>query len=174
MEYTFSRKGKLGKLNASIGLQQAYEYYKKNYNNKYNLTKREYSVIFREVAERLMFRIIFENFELKLPHDVGSILIKKTKIKIQFNEDGTLCHKGLRADWKSTKDLWAADEDAKNKKQIVYHFNEHTDRYNLKFAYDKRTSKMKNQSAYKFKPCRKWSRLLNEAVKRNPNLNFYE
>ena len=103
-----------------------------------------------------------------------SIRIKKIPIKIRFNPDGSLCTKGLRADWKSTKDLWAIDPEAKENKQLVFHFNEHTDRYNLKFFYDKRTSHMKNQTAYQFKVMRKWSRLLNKAVKRNPNLNYYE
>lgn len=174
MDYTFSRKGKKGAFNADYGMADAYKYYKQHYDNKTDITQREFSLIFKEVMERMMFKIIFENFEMKLPADVGNLRIKKIPIKIRFNPDGSLCTKGLRVDWKSTKDLWAVDEESKEKKQLVFHFNEHTDRYNLKFFYDKRTSQMKNQTAYQFKVMRKWSRLLNEAVKRNPNLNFYE
>lgn len=174
MEYTFSRKGKKGKFTADYGMTDAYKFYNQHYNNDHEITQREYSLIFKEVMERMMFKIIFESFEMKLPSDVGNLRIKKTPIKIRFNEDGSLCTKGLRVDWKSTKDLWSIDAEAKEKKQLIFHFNEHTDRYNLKFYYDKRTSTMKNQTAYQFTVMRKWARLLNEAVKRNPNLNFFE
>lgn len=174
MEYTFSRKGKKGKFISDYGMHDAYKYFQNNYKCNYEITQREYSLIFKEVMERIMFKVIFESFDVKLPADVGNIRIKKTPIKIRFNPDGSLCTKGLRVDWKSTKDLWAIDTDAKDKKQLVFHFNEHTDRYNLKFYYDKRTSTMRNQSAYQFKVMRKWARLLNSAVKTNPNLNYYE
>lgn len=174
MEYSFSRLGKKGKIKVTKGMSDAYKYYKANYKNEHAITQTEYSVIFKEVMERMMFRIIFEAADIKLPAGVGNLRIKKRPVKIKFNPNGTLCRKGLRVDWQATKDLWATDQEAKDNKQVIFHFNEHTDRYNLSFYYDKRTSLMKNQSAYKFKPARKWGRLLNEAVKRNPKLNFYE
>jgi len=173
MDYTFTRKGKKGKYPADYGMTNAYQYYLEHYKNKYDVSQREYSLIFKEVMERIMFKIIFENFEFKMPF-TGNLRVKKTPIQIKFNPDGTLCRKGLRVDWKATKDLWKADEEAKLKKQVVYHFNDHNDRCNLKFYYDKRTCQMKNQSAYKLSMSRKWDRLLNEAVKRNPNLNYFE
>ena len=172
--YTFDRTGCKGRIQVDKAMPDAYKHFKENFDNKYNIGRAQYTQIFKEVCEIIIFHIIFESYEWKLPASVGCLRIRQFPIKVTFTEDGQISSKGLNVDWASTKELWRNDAEAAKNKQRVFHFNNHTDRTNLKFYYDKRTSMMKNKSAYQFKPSRKWARLLNEAVKQNPNLKFFE
>lgn len=172
--YTFDRTGCGGKIKTDKAISDAYNYFCKHYDNKHDITPRQYTQLFKEVCEIMMFHIIFKSYEWKLPASVGCLRIQQKPIKVRFTEDGRISSKGLNVDWASTKELWVNDPEAAKIKQRVFHFNNHTDRMNLRFYYDKRTTMMRNKSVYQFKPSRKWARLLNEAVKKNPNLKFFE
>lgn len=71
--------------------------------------------------------------------------------------------KGLRPDWKATKELWASDPLAKANKKLVYHLNKHTSGYYFKWYWDRRTSTVHNQFFFKFDPCRWNDRLIPKA-----------
>lgn len=122
-----------------------------------------------------MEAMIHDNVILKLPYRMGEVSIKKYKQKVAQNEDGTLNKRSWAVDWKETKQLWAEDEDAKERKILVYHLNRHTGGYKYMWHWYRGVSNIKNVRLYKFYPLRKWKRglasLLLDPVSK---IDFYE
>jgi len=122
-----------------------------------------------------MEKMIKENTTIKLPHRMGDISILKQKIKYNISEDGKLETKYLAVDWKATKELWANDLDAKERKVRVFHENKHTGGYVYKWKWYRGVSAIKNVRFYKFYPLRRWKRNLAFKLK-DPldTIDFYE
>ena len=68
--------------------------------------------------------------EITIPERLGKLSIFGKKVNIRI-ENGEI--KGLAPDWVKTKELWDSDEEAKNNKQLAYHFIAETNgiRYTL-------------------------------------------
>jgi hypothetical protein len=130
---------------------EGYKNYKKRFPNT-ELSRKEYAEILETFFSEAKDYIL-NGREFKIPHRLGSLRIIKVK--------GDL--KKLKVDWKSTKQLWEKDEECKEKKQLVYHLNEHTngDYYRLYF----KKGKVKNISAVSFTPTRGLSRELASKIK---------
>lgn len=99
------------------------------------------------IKEFLKFAMshLFRVGEFVLPERLGVIQINGRKANVR-TEDGKI--KGLCPDWKATKDLWARDEEAKNNKQLVFHFNEDTNGVRYKFKWFKKNSLVSNKTLY--------------------------
>jgi hypothetical protein len=105
---------------------------------------------------------LFNKGEIALPERLGNLHIVGKKIKVHL-EDGKI--KGLAPDWKETNKLWAQDEEAKNNKQLVYHFNEQTNGIRYRFFWSKNRALVPNKTLYSLKMTRTNKRNLAKLVK---------
>ena len=100
--------------------------------------------------------------EITIPERLGKLSIFGKKVNVRI-EDGEI--KGLAPDWVKTKQLWDSDEEAKNNKQLVYHFNEETNGIRYKFAWSKNRVLVSNKTLYNLRMTRTNKRALSNLVK---------
>ena len=140
-----------------------YTHYKNNKKDKdSSLDFKTYREILYKFNTFLMQKIL-EGQEVILPSRMGRLCILGTKQNIKVDEDGKI--KGLRIDWKSTKELWARDPKMKEEKRLVYFFNEHTEGINYSFKWFKSRVLITNKYYYTFVPSRHNKRLLAKLIK---------
>lgn len=99
--------------------------------------------------------------EVPVPERLGKLSILGRKIKVRV-ENGEI--KGLAPDWVNTKKLWEQDEEAKAKKQLVFHFNEETNGVRYKFLWGKSRVLVANKTLYNFRLTRHNKRTLSKMV----------
>ena len=102
--------------------------------------------------------------EITIPERLGKLSIFGKKVNVRI-EDGEI--KGLAPDWVKTKQLWESDEEAKNNKQLVYHFNEETNGIRYKFSWSKNRVLVSNKTLYNLRMTRSNKRELSRLVKNN-------
>ena len=100
--------------------------------------------------------------EINIPERLGKLSIYGKKVKVKV-EDGQI--KGLAPDWVKTKELWESDKEAKNKKQLVYHFNEETNGIRYKYVWSKNRVLVSNKTLYNLRMTRSNKRELSKLVK---------
>ena len=123
------------------------------YDNKYNLTKKEFKEICKVFNNILMRTIVDTGFEYKLPHRLGSISVRKKKSKggaIDF------------AHYKKTGD-------------IIKHTNKHSGGYHAAFYWSRRSPQaiFANKFIYKFFPVRFYKKYLADAIRERNTINKY-
>jgi nucleoid DNA-binding protein len=92
--------------------------------------------------------------KVKLPAGLGDFSINKRKRKKTININGVEMI-NLPIDWKKTKE----------KGKRIYNFNFHTEGYNFKWNWFKRSARFKHSDLFYFKPSRITSRLLGHYLK---------
>jgi hypothetical protein len=147
----------------------------------------EYKVFSNIVSEfngMIMRLIIDEAHEFVMPSRLGSLRVRKRKVKLELNADGKIDKSKLTPDWFKTRKLW--DEIYKDipieeinkipNKRIIYNLNEHTDGYRFIFYWDKVTSNILNQSAYRIQVTRDWNKYFAIRLKSDKKLKniYYE
>ncbi len=156
------------------GLNEAYKFYKTCVPENplpYNL----FRAVWEDLIGRVVVGIVEEGKDFTMPFRLGSVGIRKQKIKVKMNEDGSIDKRYLRPDWKETKELWKRDEEAKKRKQLVFHLNKHFNGYNCKWFWDKSTCAVKNQAAYSLTMTRENKRRLAQAIfDENLEVDYYE
>ena len=100
--------------------------------------------------------------EINIPERLGKLSIFGKKVNVRI-EDGEI--KGLAPDWVKTKQLWESDEEAKNNKQLVYHFNEETNGIRYKFSWSKNRVLVSNKTLYNLRMTRSNKRELSKLVR---------
>ena len=100
--------------------------------------------------------------EINIPERLGKLSIYGKKVKVKV-EDGQI--KGLAPDWVKTKELWESDKEARNKKQLVYHFNEETNGIRYKYVWSKNRVLVSNKTLYNLRMTRTNKRELSKLVK---------
>ena len=100
--------------------------------------------------------------EINIPERLGRLSIFGKKVNVRI-EDGEI--KGLAPDWVKTKQLWDSDEEAKNNKQLVYHFNEETNGIRYKFSWSKNRVLVSNKTLYNLRMTRSNKRELSKLVR---------
>ena len=100
--------------------------------------------------------------EINIPERLGKLSIFGKKVNVRI-EDGEI--KGLAPDWVKTKQLWESDEEAKNNKQLVYHFNEETNGIRYKFFWSKNRVLVSNKTLYNLRMTRSNKRELSKLVR---------
>jgi hypothetical protein len=154
------------------GIRETFSFYKEEGGTV------EYSIfakVLKEFYQELANLIIFKAFDFKMPFRLGRLRIRKYKPKLKSNEDGSLDMTRYRPDWAATKKLWAANEEAKKQKKLVYHLNDHSNGYQHRFFWEKRTSNIPNHSAYCFLPSRKNKRTLAAELKNEDSkVDYFE
>lgn len=144
-----------------------------NRNSKYFLEYKEFNDLLTDLNIGLRNLIIEQSFEFNIPYRMGILSIRKNKPEPYIDNEGNLVNT-LPVDWKATKELWANDEQAKEKKTLVRHLNKHSQGYVMRWKYDLSTANYKNKSVYRFVPCRDAKRMITPTVKdQNNKIDYY-
>ena len=141
-------------------VRDSYKLYKKSTTNPVDI--KNYIIYANEYNKFLMNKVL-EGNEVTLPSRLGTLSIIGKKQKISFDENGKI--KGLAPDWVKTKQLWDSNEIAKEKKQIVYHTNSHTDNTRYKFFWSKQRILIQNKILYALKMTRDNKRKVHFLIK---------
>jgi hypothetical protein len=155
------------------GIREAYKFYKANTENPlpYPIFRRIWITFIDKVTKG----IVEEGKDFNMPFRLGSTGIRKQKIRVKMNPDGSIDKRYLRPDWNATKELWARDEEAKKDKRLVFHLNKHFGGYNAKWFWDKSTCIVKNQAAYSLTMSRENKRKLSLAIfDEDLEVDYYE
>ena len=130
-------------------LEDIYE----KYDNKYNLSKKEFREINRTFNNVLMKSIIETGYAYKLPHRLGTISVRKRKSKAGMIDFGHLQKTG----------------------EVIRHTNKHSGGYHAAFYWDRKAPQAIFANKYLFKlfPVRYYKRYLSEAIKDRNTINKY-
>ena len=146
----------------NYGIKDIYKYYK-SYSDL-PVSYKVFTSVWKEFIDKVTSDIVEGGKDFTMPFRLGSVGIRKQKIKVKMNDDGTIDKRYLRPDWKATKELWQKDENAKKRKQLVFHLNKHFNGYNAKWFWDKSTCSVTNQTAYSLTMTRDNKRKLAKAI----------
>lgn len=95
----------------------------------------EYCRIISDFNKHLM-NLVLEGNEVKLPERLGSIEVKGRIVVTKFDEElGRISNQ--QPDYGETNKLWARCPECKERKQMVYHENEHSNGARYKFFWSK-------------------------------------
>ncbi len=173
------------KIEKDYGIKDIYSYYLDNYNNTVDYDTFR-SFLFgsnnarkktdRGVINELKYQMFNKAYACILGKRLGILQIKKRKLNIKLNPDGSLNFKksGMSVDWKATKRYWEHNPEAKEKKVRIWYKNDHTHGYKMRIFWDKRTSNIKNRRFYKFQPVRDTNRELAKVIFSNHRIDYYE
>ncbi len=139
-------------------IRTSYRQYKKECEEVVDI--KTYIDIATRYIKFLMEKVV-EGYEVTLPSRLGSLKIVGTKQEIRF-EEGKV--KGLSPNWKRTKELWESNPEAKEKKQLVYNTNEHSDGIRYKYIWSKRRVLVTNKTLYSLRMTRENKRRIYKAV----------
>ena len=144
----------------SLGIMDAYKLYRREAKNPKN------QKVFKIVTEefnKFIFRKLIEGEEVSLPERLGRFLIagRKTRPRIDPN---TGYVKGLAPNWAETKKLWKNNPKAKEEKELVYYFNEHTNGIRYRLHWIKQKVFIKNKDFYMFRLTRDNKQEIHEAI----------
>lgn len=162
----------MAKYSTDYGIKDTYIHFK---NEGGTVEYKLFTTILKEFYSELSKLMIFKAFDFKMPYRLGRLRIRKYKPKVRMRDDGSLNKSRLRPDWNQTRQLWERSKEAKEKKQLVYHTNKHTNGYQHRFFWEKRTSNIPNHSAYSFLPCRNNKRTLAKVLTdEDSEVDFFE
>ena len=139
--------------------RDSYVVYKNMSVNPINIS--QYVQIINHFMKFLISKLLTTG-EITIPERLGKLSIFGKKVNIRV-EDGEI--KGLAPDWVKTKQLWESDEEAKNNKQLVYHFNEETNGIRYKFFWSKNRVLVSNKTLYNLRMTRSNKRELSRLVR---------
>lgn len=127
-----------------------------------------YSLILKTMF-KLMWEDILEGHEIVLPLRLGTIQITGIKTKPKFNDKGELM---LPVDWGSTNKMWKEHPELKEKKQLVYFTNDHTNGVRYKVKWSKQGVIFKNKIIYEFVAARANLRQLAQVIKNGKQYHY--
>lgn len=157
----------------SYGIMDIYKYYKKTVEKP--VDEQTFVAAWKSFATMVTDRLVYEGKDFLMPFHLGTLGIRKQKIIVVMNKDGTIDKRYLRPDWKATNELWSRDSEAKSRKQLVFHLNKHFNGYNCKWFWDKATCSIPNQSAYSLVMTRENKRKLKRAIfDESIEVDYYE
>jgi len=165
---------------ADYKFDDIYRHYKTQ-SGKNCLDKKTVRALYKEIFDELIKAIVLDNFQFKMPSNLGYLRVRKKKVEPKLLEDGTIDTRVMSMDWKKTKKLWeklypelTAEEisNIPNKPKVI-ELNEHTDGYRFMWFWEKLTSNIPNQSAYYLEMTKQNKKILSQSSKQN-ELNFFE
>ena len=140
--------------------------------SKYNIPITVYNTILKDF-HLMMCESILKGKDFTLFERLGIIGIRKNKISIKVNEKGEVLTNAA-IDFKSTLELWDQNKEAKEKKTLVRHINNHTQKYVHRWYWNKGDANFRNKTAYSFIPSRANKRLLAKILKdEDSDVDFY-
>lgn len=110
------------------------------------VSRKDYCKIVNEFNKHIM-DLVFEGDTVKLPEKMGTLSIKGRKIEPEVDQEtGEIINQAV--DYGETKKLWARCPECKERKQVVYHLNEHSDNIRYKFFWSKERMIVENKLFY--------------------------
>jgi len=175
----YIKRGK-NRIKPDYGIRDFFKYYKDNAKEPI-IDYKKFVAIWKDCAEVIVRLIVYRNLDFSIPARMGNLQIRKIKSKVFLNPDGSLNKNKMAVDYKASWEKWrkeypdlTIEEIAKLKnKKPVYHLNEHTDGYRVKWVWDKFTCTVKNQSIYSLKMTRQNKQEVSKAIK-NYKTDYYE
>lgn len=143
-----------------MNLRESYKHYQKHTEDYVSI--KVYLQITLGFIQFLM-RKICDGKDIKLPSELGILGVRGKKVKPRLDEQGNIV--GLAPDWVGTKVLWDQNSEAKNQRQLLYHFNEHSAGFRYKVVWFKKGFKFKNKSVYSIKLSRANKRAISDLIK---------
>jgi hypothetical protein len=169
------------RIQINSGLWGSYKDFRKRYKLIYpEIDRKKYVDLCHLINTTLSDKIIKESFEFRMPAKLGTISIRKNKIKIKV-KDGKLEKNKMIVDWKKTWDFWNTEYAGKTRKEIIdtkdkiaiYNLNEHTNGYVMGWKWDKSTCNVPNQTVYWFRPTKRNRLTLAQWIKSDEKQNDY-
>jgi hypothetical protein len=169
------------KVKITCGLWDSYKDFRKKYKLIYpDVTRKNYVDVCHLLNVMLSDKIIKESFEFKMPGKLGSLSIKKSKMRISV-KDGKLEKHKLIKDWKKTWEYWHQEYPDLTRKEInmiknkvaIYNMNEHTNGYVMRWKWDKCTCNIPNHTVYQFRPTKRNRLELAAWIKSDERVNDY-
>lgn len=139
----------------SIAQIDFYNYYKESSikKGKEYVDYKTYSNIIKDANLLIRDAILYKAEKVQLPYRLGDLFVKKYENKYNLDKIAN-----WKVDWKKTKELG-----------YKVYFDS---KYGYKWKWDKTKACFKGRKLYTFKPCRKASRLVSDAIN-NKHLDFY-
>lgn len=149
------------KIRGSLGVYDAYKYYRKNKpkGHEYVLTESQYFSIIRQVNILLADKLI-NGDEVTLPYKMGRLELRKTASYIRLDAKGNLIT-NLPIDWDKTIKLWYEDEQAYKDRTLV----KVEEREIFKIYYNRGLANYNNKSYYEFDINRDIKKRLKQRIK---------
>ena len=150
------------KIRNSLGVYDAYKYYRKNKpkDTRFRLTESQYFAIIRNINELLKDEIL-KGHDITFPHRMGKLELRKFNSKVEF-KDGKL-RTNLPIDWDRTLKLWYEDKEAEKEKTLIrIETNELFTIY-----YNRASADFPNKAFYKFNVNRALKRMLKDRIRNN-------
>jgi hypothetical protein len=130
------------------------DYRKRTKDKPDRLDKTTFRKVLNLFNQKVIDKIIFDNFEFNMP-SLGILSLRKRKLARTYN--GKINSKVLSIDWPKTKEF----------KTPIYLMNEHSDGY--RYTFDFKKHNYKNKKYYKFHMSRHNKRYLAQILK-NPDI----
>jgi hypothetical protein len=155
-----------------------YKFYKEKFGEK-ALTKKQFSVIWNRFIDVRLQMVIFENVQFTMPHRMGEISIRLGAQANKITKKGKF---HFKTNWGETKKRWKemypnlSGEEIKKipNKPLVYVSNDTTDGRKVYWRWDKMTCNYKNNTVYRIRMNRRWSRMLSSYVQKTEKIQYYE
>jgi hypothetical protein len=174
---------KLGahRIKINSGLWQAYKDFRIKYRLIYpEIDRKKYVSLCHLINTTLSDRIIKESMDFRMPHRLGTLSIRKSKLKICV-KNGKLEKNKMIVDWGKTWEYWNKEYPGMTRKEInaidgkiaIYNMNEHTNGYIMGWNWDKSTCNIHNQTVYSFRPTKRNRLALAEWIKSDEKTNDY-
>ena len=149
-----SKRGE-GNYKKDFGSNDVYTHYKDKVISELQVDKQKFRKICDEFNKLLIDEILVNSEEMRLPYRLGTIRIKKSKMKYDDKNK-------LKIDWAASRKLG----------KRIYHLNDHTGGYKYRFYWTKGI--VKNITAYSFIPTRTNTRTLAGILKdKNRELDYF-
>lgn len=151
---------KNNKMNKSLGITDIYRYYRQE--NPDGVLRKEFTEIILGF-NKFMANKVIEGGCVQLPERLGSLECTGVKIKPSLDENGNI--QGLCPNWKKTTEFWNSNPEAKERKEIIFNFNEATQGIRYSVRWSKNKVFVKNKEYYSFRFAFANRRRLNKAIK---------
>lgn len=142
-----------------------YRFFKKKYPDS-EVSGIVYAKIIKEFNSFVRDSISKKGNPYHLPAGIGIVELRKKKVEITFNEDGTMKNT-LPVNWRETRQLWDENEKAKEKKIKIRFVNQHSNGYTFKIVYLRSSANYKNKSIYRIRFNRQMKRQLSKSIFEN-------
>ena len=149
-----SKRGE-GNYKKDYGSNDVYKKYKEDVIPELQVDKKLFRKICDDFNRMLIEEILLNSEEVRLPYRLGTVRIKKSKMKYDDKNK-------LKIDWAASRKLG----------KRIYHLNDHTGGYKYRFYWTKGI--IKNITAYSFIPTRTNTRTLASILKdKNRQLDYF-
>ena len=155
---------RIHKVKSHYGMTDYYKNYKKTCKNP--VDKKTYNAILTEIFTKMGEHVVNNNYTLRFPYNLGSVMILKRTTTTKFDDEGNIIT-NRPVNYRATLDLWEANPKAKEDKIRIYHENYHSDGYVFFLKYLKKSAIYRNRYVYNMQFARRIKRQLAQNIFQN-------